>query len=284
MIDPNRIAAAERALEDEQRAAERSSRDDNARLLAFGGRLLATVRILLDDHSHKLPDTLCGVVSVSLLAKIFGTCRATYCLCKSGFARDAPTLNRSGAEALITLRFITGANCHERAERWAKFSYISQWEAAKGNPSLISGEESDTVRQRAESITGEFPNRHFWAAGLGISSLRHMAQQVGMESYYNSVYWMGSQSTHSSAVAVDDYLRVTEDRRPIFQMGLSSRYARPELAAASYALLRALACVSDTFQLEMDFGVLSSEYTEAFGVDPVLPHEGSPTGSSENLQ
>jgi hypothetical protein len=103
-----------------------------------------------------------------------------------------------------------------------------------------------------------------------------MAKLIDMEWYYNAVYWMGSQSTHATAIAVDDYVRVTEQKKPLFQMGLSTRHNRPELAAVNDMLIRSLMYINEAFELKADKRIEAAQrlYKETFGLDPLLhPHE-----------
>jgi hypothetical protein len=125
------------------------------------------------------------------------------------------------------------------------------------------------VRERAEGVVHEFPNPKFWASGLGIGSLRHMAETVDMAWHYTAIYWMGSQSTHATSIAVDEFLLVTEQKQPVYQIGLSTRHVRTELAAASDALIRGLMFLNESFALGADAALakLCTRYSEVFGID-----------------
>jgi hypothetical protein len=243
---------------------------------------MATVRVTLEDHRERFPDTGCAVVALSLYAHIFGAARGAYQLCRHGSSREASILSRAAVEALITLRYITDKDCHERAKRWAMYSALSQGEVLKRMPHLVESEEvRETVRRRADAVRAHFPGR-FWAAGLGIGSLRHMATSVQMDWHYDAIYWMGSQATHSTAIGVDDRVRFTRAGQPAYAMGLSGRHVRPELAVACDVLIRGLMFLNQAFGAGMDEVVqrLTREFTEVFGIDPLLVPKS--TDSSED--
>src|SRR5438128_7250931 len=89
-MNEERIAGAGRALEEEGREAESRIAAAEPAALAFAHRLLAAIRVILNEHGPKIPESICGVVAYSLYAKIYGNCRATYRLCRLGHSLDAP--------------------------------------------------------------------------------------------------------------------------------------------------------------------------------------------------
>jgi hypothetical protein len=272
-----RVTDAEQRLFQEEQQAHTQILADIAVQFAFVSNLLATVRVLLDDRAARIPDTLCGVVAMSLYAKIFGTCRSVFQLCRVGGVRDAPSLTRSAVEALITLRFITQKDCEVRAGRWVQYSQIGKWKALRKLPSLVDNQAvRDLVRQRAEAVAHLYPRDHFWASGLGVSDLRRMAEVVNLLWHYDAIYWFGSQPTHATAIGVDEYFQVTEEKKPLYEMGLSARNVHSELAAASDVLIRGLMFIEATFDLGLRAALteLQRRHVEAFGSEP--PMAGRP--------
>jgi len=59
------------------------------------------------------------------------------------------------------------------------------------------------------------------ASGLECSDLRVMAEQVELLWHYDSIYWLGSQPMHASAIAVEDIVTFSEVSGPIYKVGLS---------------------------------------------------------------
>ncbi|SRR6266851_4686941 len=265
-IFESKVRTAQRAAEVEERNAARELEQEHKQLLDFVKRLLATARIVGREDLHRVPHTLCGVAAMTLFAKIFGTCRAILTLCRSGSSLDAPTLTRSAVEAVITLKFITQEDCPQRASRWVKYSHIVKWKQLKVNPDLERDERTtERMRQRAETLVKEYPRKQFWASGFGVPNLSVMAKRTDLEWYYNNVYWSGSQPTHSSAIAADEYLEVSSDRTPFVRMGLSTHLARYELPVASDVLIRSLGIINEAFGLQIDEVVvdLRARYAKA---------------------
>ncbi len=248
-----KIKAAQRAAKGEERSATRNLEQEHRDLLEFTKRLLATVSIVGREDLDRVPHTLCGIAAMTLFAKIFGTCRAILTLCRSGSSLDAPTLTRSAVEAVITLGFITQEDCRQRASRWVKHSHIVKWKQLRANPDLEKDKQTtERMRQRAEALAKQYPRKEFWASGFGVPNLSVMAKRTGLEWYYNNVYWSGSQPTHSSAIAADEYLEVSSDKTPFVRMGLSTHLARYELPVACDVLIHSLRVINEAFGLQID--------------------------------
>jgi hypothetical protein len=80
------------------------------------------------------------------------------------------------------------------------------------------------------------------------------------------IYWSGSQTTHATAVSIEQYLELRE-QKPYYRMGLSSRNLRAELAAGTDTLVRALIFLNEAFGLNMRpvLKDLETQYSAAFG-------------------
>ena len=100
-----------------------------------------------------------------------------------------------------------------------------------------------------------------------------MARAVGLEWHHRAIYWSGSQPTHASAIGVDDYLTIGSNKQPIYRLGLSGRHTRAELAADSDSLIRGLIFLDEAFTLGLKptYYRLIAEYSNAMGVDPLMP-------------
>jgi hypothetical protein len=90
-----------------------------------------------------------------------------------------------------------------------------------------------------------------------------------MEWYYSAVYWSGSQATHGSAIALEEYLHDAPDRTPIYQFGLSTNYLVGELALSCDLLIRAINLLDQALSLGLGslFAELAAEYKATFGAD-----------------
>jgi len=277
-----KLKIARRALVAEEQKAKRVLRKKEVKLLDFVERLFAVVQVVKAHELTRVPRSLCGIVALAVYSKIFGDARAILKLCLAGRGREAPTLTRSAVEALITLAFVTQKDCSRRAKLWIEYSDILRWKALRASLELqqVNPENSEKIRKRAEAAMKNYPRKDFWASGCGVPNLREMATSVGLIWYYNDIYWSGSQPTHSSEIAVSEYLPIASHKPLTDQPGISIRHARPELAAASDALISGLRLLNAAFELKIDALVadLTRRYSAAIGSK--LRWEGSSKGTS----
>lgn len=266
----NKIQQASEALQAESTDALRVVREHEEPALAFCHRLLATMRVILDERKSSLPDSGWRVIVVSLITKSMSTVRAAHALAAGGYAREVEILVRSALEALITAMYIAKSDSHRRARRWAQYGVVLRADFLKKHGNISEGSEDKATRQKilaqARRLRKHFPNPRFWAAGLGRGSLRHLAEDVGMLWYYEMVYWLGSQGTHGSAVAIENYVGVSTDGTPQYKMGLSADGLHGDLAVCCDVLLRDLALLSDVCELGLNkiSTELIAEYKTAF--------------------
>jgi hypothetical protein len=270
-----RIGEAERALEQEDGQAPAIVEASNKRYLDHCRRLIATVHVVLEERKGGLPNLGWRVVVCSLLAKVISTVRAAYTLAKTGHAREVPVVVRSALESLVTATFIAQKDSGLRAKRWAQHSIIIKARLLKTRPDLSATPEQKKAAGRivshAKRLSRAFPDQRFWASGLKKGSFRHLAEDVGMLWYYEMVYWFGSQVTHGSAIAVDNYLGVAKDGTPLFKVGLSAEGLRGELAVCCDLLIRGLAVLNKISKLGIDqlLSDMKAEYASVFGEDAI---------------
>jgi hypothetical protein len=62
------------------------------------------------------------------------------------------------------------------------------------NPDLLDADQSKVVHERADDVRADFPNKFNWAAGLGVGSLRHMAELVGLAC--DLLEWIADDARH----------------------------------------------------------------------------------------
>ena len=275
----NKIQKASDALQSEAEEARRAVGNQEERALAFCCRLLAIVRVALEDSKGALPNSGWRAVIVSLLTKVVSTLRAAHTLGVAGHSREVGILVRSALETFITAAFIAKEDSDRRARRWAKYAELQKARVLRKYPDLSSTPEDQKMRDeilvRAEQFEEHFPSKNFWASGLQQGSVRDLAEEVGMGWYYDMPYWSGSQATHGSAIAIGSYLSVASDGNLQYKMGLSSEHLRGELAVCCDLLVRTLAVLNETCELGLDeiCGDLVPEYKAAFGDAP--PRIGS---------
>jgi uncharacterized protein DUF5677 len=238
-------------------------------------RLLAVLRVVLDEKKASLPNRGWRVVVVSLAAKVMSTVRASLTLAEAGHAHEVDIPVRSALETLITAVFIAQKHSSQRAKRWAQYAVFLRGRFLKKYPDLSKKPEHLKARAKilrhAARLKKLYPNPGFWASGLHKGGLRDLAEDVGMGWYYDMPYWSGSQSTHGGPIAVERYLEVDADGKPVYKAGLSIRHLHGELAVCCDLLVRTLALLNDVCKLELDkvCADLVSEYTAVFGGDSV---------------
>jgi hypothetical protein len=281
-----KIGDAERILCGEATEATDLMQRHEGTVLAFCIRLLALVRIILEEHKREFPHNRWGVTVVALFTKMISVLRGALTLARSGHGLEVPILTRAALEALITLSFIAQQDRHLRATRWAEFAYISKYKLMRKHPDIYAGPASRNlrrrVRDRARRAERHFPRRpKFWGSSVGCSDLRVMAEKVGMLWEYDSIYWFGSQPTHASAIAVDEHIELTDDRAPMFKVGLSGQTVRREMSAYCSFVIRGLEQLEGTFHLSIASIIedAKSGYRRTFQGDP-LQREGVAEGTS----
>jgi Family of unknown function (DUF5677) len=244
--------------------------------LAFSDRLQAVIRVVLDEKRGLLPSRGWRAVVVSLIARTTVTLRAAHTLA-AGHGREVPVVVRSALESLITATFIMKRDGARRAKRWAQYAVFLRGRFLERYPDVSSKAEHVVARGRilaqARRIARNFPNPHFWASGLGRGSLRHLATDTDMTWYYDFVYWLGSQGTHASALAVEKYVDATPAGSAIYRMGLSSEGLRSELAVCCDLLVHCLAALNGLCKLGLEgklFDELIAEYKAAIGDEPLV--------------
>ena len=242
--------------------------------LDFCARLLAILRVVLDENKASLPSQGWRVIVVSLAAKVMSTVRAALTLAEAGHGNEVDIPIRSALEALITALFITQKQSAKRATRWAQYAIFLKGRLLKKYPDLSKKPEhlkaQAKILRHAGRLKKLFPNPGFWASGLRKGGLRDLAQEVGMGWYYDMPYWSGSQSTHGSAIAVECHVDVGADGTPKYKAGLSTRWLRGDLAVCCDLLVRTLGLLNDVCELQLDkvCADLVLEYKVAFGHGP----------------
>src|SRR5262249_20270276 len=243
--------------------------------LNFCARLLAVLRVVLEEKKASLPNRGWRVIVVSLAAKVMSTVRASLTLAEAGHAHEVDIPVRSALEALITARFIAQKQSAQRAKRWAQYAVFLRGRFLKRYPDFSKKPEHLKARakilRQAARLKKLYPNPGFWASGLHKGGLRDLAEDVGMGWYYDMPYWSGSQSTHGGAIAVERYFEVGAEGEPTYKVGLSARHLHGELAVCCDLLVQTLALLNDVCELELDKVCtdLVPEHKAVFGGDSI---------------
>jgi hypothetical protein len=216
-------------LEDTWRAA-RLAGDHEGQALALGRRTRAAVRIALETNRERTPDTPCGIAATLLLVSIVRNCRAVVHLCSFGFDREAIVLNRASVEAMITLHFVTEADCG----RYAELTKARLIQRKAESFADVDATKTDAALERGKAVADDFPSPDRWAAKLNVKNLYVMSRgNPTLEWYYDIAYWYGSLHTHSNAAALDELFSVNADGEPAFRLSPPriDRGAAPDASA-----------------------------------------------------
>lgn len=276
-----KIDQAGDALSREASEGARMAEEHEQATLSLARRLIAVVRVVLDEKKGAAPNRGWPVIVMSLLVKVIATVRAAVTVGAAGHAREMGVLVRSALEAFINAAFIAKDDSELRAKRWADYAVIIKAKLLKRQPHLSKTAEHLRVREQivaqAKSLEEHFPSALFWASGLSKGSLRDLAVDVGMEWYYDFVYWSGSQATHGSAISVESYIGLAADKTPIYKHGPSIDHLSGELMVCCDILVRTLVLLNEVLKLDVDklIGELHAEYKAAFGDDLFEPEPES---------
>jgi hypothetical protein len=250
----------------------RTSDSDELSSLRLCHRLLAVIRAVYDKKMGSLPSSGWRFIAASLIVKTMSSVRAAYSLGASGHAAEVPIVVRSALESFITAMFIMKEDSARRAKRWVQYGVVMRAKVLKKNrkyPELSAVPKRDRgkILAQARRFKRYFPREAFWASGLHRGSLRDLAEDVEMLWYYDFVYWLGSQGTHASAIAVEQLVGASSPGVATYQMALSVDGLRGQLAACCDLLIRCLAALNALCGLQLsDLDVeLLREYKTAMG-------------------
>jgi hypothetical protein len=180
-------------------------------------------------------------------------------LCVAGWGVEAELLARSGLEALINLLYITQKDCEERATLYSEFDHmlaesyatrVDQWPDLFKGLGLDLEERRREIKENWERVKRNYPMKDFWASKLIKNGrLREMAKQVGLQWYYDFLYWFASNHSHANVRSAVDIMRVSRDGKFHFNLGPSDIAAQYTLLHATDFLLRAYQCFVGFFKL-----------------------------------
>lgn len=254
----------------------RTSDSDELSSLRLCHRLLAVIRAVYDKKKGSLPNSGWRFIAASLIVKTMCSVRAAYTLGTAGHATEVPIIVRSALESLITATFIMKEDSARRAKRWVQYGVVMRAKVLKKNrkyPELAAPErkaDRKKILAQARRFKRYFPRQAFWASGLNRGSLADLAEDVDMTYHYDFVYWLGSQATHASAIAVQQLVAGSSPGVATYQMALSIDGLRGQLAVCCELLIRCLAALNALSELQLsDFDVeLLREYKVAMGEEP----------------
>lgn len=259
-------------LKVEESESERSISEEFQPKIDHAYRLIADVRKVLEEQKDKLNvDDALKVIVTFHLAKSVRTVRAIVNLCKSGWAVEAQILLRSLVELMITLNYIVDGGL-DRAILYIEHDHILKKDILENilkdeEMVQIVGYTEEDVREinsNYESVKKNYPNKYQWAN----KTIRKMADKVRLTFFYDYVYWMLSNTSHSNPRSGLYYMDVENDT-PKFKFGPSSDWISPCLELSSEILIRVVSKLEEVFPIEIDndLALLIERHREVFGPD-----------------
>ncbi|MDO8700654.1 MAG: DUF5677 domain-containing protein [Deltaproteobacteria bacterium] len=231
----------------------------NAREIVFLFQVLASIRLSLEKHVNAMraDQSVSSAVAAFLFCKVIRTCRAARILCSTGWGVEAKLLLRSGLEALINLFYITQKDSEERAILYSEFGHmLDVASAARVDRWPDQFKELDLqhrrneIKENFERVKVNYPMKDFWAGKLIQNGrFREMAQQVGMQWYYDFIYWIASNHVHANVRSANEVMHVSADGKFHFNIGPSKVNTQHALLLATDFLIRAYQCIVQFFKL-----------------------------------
>jgi hypothetical protein len=208
-----------KTLVSEENEAEASACDPYRKKNDFVLHLVAIARAILDQYGPKIPvSTPAALVALFLFSKIVRTCRAIRKLAILGYGIEAEILGRSALEGLINLLYISKENCEERATLYIEFEHmlaksfsdrVIRWPDIFEEFNLADRQKE--IETQFNRVKSNYPDKYFWAGKLlRQGRLREMAKEVGLQWYYDFIYWFGSNQMHANARSAMEYMDVAD--------------------------------------------------------------------------
>ncbi|MGH2459886.1 MAG: DUF5677 domain-containing protein [Chloroflexota bacterium] len=180
-------------------------------------------------------------------------------LCRSGYDVEALVLLRTLFELAVDTRYVVRDSTGEWAQRWIDYDvvlrktlsdvistdpYFEHHRASAAGEDTARGEIAVEARRAQEKW-------HFWGRDRdgelskpidhwSGKPRRQVAQAVGWESHYNTIYRLASNASHPNFRAATDYVVVQDDCSIRVAVGPSTRYMDRTLMSA-HAYLASIA-------------------------------------------
>lgn len=248
---------------------------DSLRLIHVNEQFCATVSEAVHPNSATLPSgnwEPAQACSLFALVKGLGTHRAITSLCRRGYGLDAGILLRSLFELALDSRYISQEPWGDRPLRWMDFDWVERYELDRRFPDVeptSSADDPDSyntideIQKQARRVQAKWG---FWRKERDDRSLRRpaghwsgmnrfqLAEEVGWESIYKTLYRMMSQTVHSSPRSANNYLK--------HSTGTISLREYPGQDWIREVLATTLVLAAEIVQTSSNLGVVPSELGE----------------------
>lgn len=192
-------------------------------ILDLNNELRGLAESVLSQHPH--PDSLVKGHALLSFGKAYKTHVAILILCEKGYGEDAAILARSLFELAVSTLYVYGDESGIAAKRYFEYDWIiregmydyllSKEETKKGLEEQIAASENgemriEEIRKRAADVrAGYTPDelrRNTWSG----KSIKKMAEEVGREDSYRTIYSLQCNMAHSAVSMANDYVKEVE--------------------------------------------------------------------------
>lgn len=196
-----------------------------------------------------------GAISF-LLGKSYKTHGVILELCREGFGEDAGILTRALFETAVTVLYITREDVTKRATQYVEHEWVLRKLLYECNFDLIkrsgsiSEETIQEVMTKAKEVIEKYKKEGLDVGGFSWSGLstKKMANEIGLESAYNSVYAQFSDIAHSRVSAASSFVK--EDTGGLLiDTGPSERLLETVLVASFHFMFLVITAWDKTLKL-----------------------------------
>lgn len=210
-------------------------------LFDFNTELRKVVDSVMDKEFHKITPKV--AFTTFALGKAYKTHEAILLLCRQGYGEDAAVLTRSLFDLSVTLLYILNDKTNKRVLRYFHYDSIirkKMYDYAKTVPTFtrlfeerrLNPKPGDTSVEEVEKQAGKAQKKYnYGRMGWSDKPIRQMAEEVGREGAYQTVYFLLSNISHSAARTMNDYVKA-HARGFTVDIGRSENWVQEDLVAS----------------------------------------------------
>ena len=248
--------------------------EDVKTIASFNERLhkLAETQLQMEisDDSNK------SFFEAFVLGKAFKTYEAILLLCRNGYGEDAFMLARSLFELMVTNSYILQDPTEDMLMRYMHYDWVTRKEMydyissnpdllAKLNDEITSGRKLNTipeVEQEYENAMAKYKYQNGWSD----KTIRGMANAIGRNDMYSTVYRLQCTVGHTNARSMNEYVQLT-DEGAVLNIGPNWDLVRATLVVTFDCFYHILKEADKQFSWDIDSRLedLAKEYAEAVG-------------------
>lgn len=237
----------------QHREAFRQKYSDQFSLIEKAVRCCHATKYRLQVHNRDGQE----VFAAGLFLKLIADTEAAVLLLERGIASQARSLLRIALECSINL-----ANICKSEEFLNAYILISERERLrliKGIKSSKSADFAEFKKTMADELIQEIAER---LQGHPEAKIRGLAENVGMQDFYNAQYRLYSADVHSAPHSIETLFAYDKnDQIESFNWGpIPEQDIRPELVESARLLITGLKLISEAFEVDV-----ANEVTEMVG-------------------